>query len=181
MIDLAAYGQGDPARGGEEYKSLCSSAATYPAGQTQGTLDLRDFYVMMINHAVSERKVSAHDANSATEVLNKFVDWKLPMRPHISLERSSRGFPEPYVETWDQSGVYRMRKPAIMGLLSTMSPIWQQAKQRGSTSGPAGTNMEYLEKNYPAWDFDQWKYNLPSMSTLKKGWTPTSELITHPY
>ena len=103
--------------------------------------------------------------------------------PHISFERGTRGYPEPYLETRDQSGVYRLHKHHIMGILSTLSPTWADQANRGMITGPACTTMEHLTKTYPSWNEDEWKFNLPLVESHKraKGWSPTTELVVCPH
>ena len=66
MIDIASYKDC-------EYKALRSSVVTNSDGEYQGTLNLPDFYRLMMNYAVNKRGVSAIDANTFSDTLHRFA------------------------------------------------------------------------------------------------------------
>ena len=146
-------------------------------------MSLDDFYVMMTSRTLHLFQNMGQGATQSCERLRQFARRELPTVPHISLERGTRGYPEPYLETRDQSGVYRLRKIHIMKIMSTLSPTWSEQRNRGLISGPACTTLEHLTQTYLPWDPDQWKINLPLMETYRrtKGWIPTTELVVGPH
>ena len=168
MIDTVHYDKDMRAAGRDARATLSSSDATRRKGRSKGTLDLDDFYVLMTNRTMHVYQKGGQDATRSCDQLCQFANGMMGTVPHISFERGTRGYPEPYLESRDQSGVYRLHKHHIMGILSTLSPIWADQANRGMITGPACTTMEHLTKTYPSWSEDEWKFNLPLVESNKR-------------